>query len=186
MKIEALILSAALAVPMPVAAQSGQMPSSSAANNTSQLTHKDKLFLHTIASEDQSEIELAKLALKKSNDPKVKEYAKSKILAADPSMEKQAVQIAQQKHTSISCSPNQAAKLRYKQLSNFSGKQFDQAYVKYEARKQAGDFKAVKYEAASASSNQVRSYAQKEQTPVQQAAQAAKKLADAMHLGTTA
>jgi putative membrane protein len=183
-KLEAFMLSAALAVPMTVAAQTGKMPSNAVANNTSQLTRKDKLFLHTIASEDQSEIDLAKLALQKSSDPKVQQYARSKILAADPSMEQQARQIAQQKHTSISCSPNPAAKLRYKQLSNFSGKQFEQAYVKYEARQQAADFKVVKFEAASASSAEVRGYAQKEQTPVQQAAESANKLAKAMNIST--
>lgn len=185
MKIEAFILSTALAVPMALAGQTGQMPSNAVANNTSQLNHKDKLFLHTIASEDQSEIELAKLALHKTSNAQIKQYAKSKILAADPSMEQQAKQIAQQKHTVVSSALNPSAKLRYKQLSNFSGTQFDKAYVKYEAHKQSADLKAVKYEAASASDAEVRGYAQKEQTPVQQAAQAANQLAQAMHVSTT-
>ena len=183
MKIPAYILVAALAVPLTLAGQTTHNNiSDKASNNTSQLSSQDKLFLHTIASEDESEIELAKLALKKSSDPQIQQYAKTKILAADPGMKEKAKELAEQNHTAISTSPNPTAKLRYQQLSNFSGKEFERDYAKYEGWKQAADLKAVQKEASSAANPRVRAYAQQEISPVQEAAQAARKLADSMQV----
>jgi putative membrane protein len=186
-KIEAFILSTALVVPIALNGQSSNREfNNRVMNDTSQLSIQDRMFLHAIASEDQSEIELAKLALQKSQNPQVQQYAKSKILAADPSMEKGAEQIALQNKTTVSSAPNPAAKQTYRELSNFSGKEFDQRYIRYEARQQGKDLKVVQYESNSAANPQVRSYAQKETTPVKQAADSALKLAQSMHLGLTA
>jgi putative membrane protein len=184
-KLQAIILSTALVVPMTLAGQSSNYESSNrASNNTSQLSKQDKLFLHTIASEDQSEIELAHLALQKSKDPQIQKYAKTKILEADPSMKQQAMQLAEQNHTTISGSPNATAKARYKDLASLSGKSFERSYAKYEGWKQAADLKAVKQEATSANNPEVRAYAKKETAPVQQAAQSAQKLAQSMNVST--
>lgn len=185
MRIRAYVLGAALAVPMTLAGQTTNYNiNNKASNNTSQLSNQDKLFLHTIASEDSSEIDLAKLALQKSQNAQIQEYAKTKILAADPGMKEKAKELAEQNHTSISSTPNPTAKLTYKQLSNFSGKKFDRSYAKYEGWKQAADLKAVQNEANSATDPRVRAYAQQEIGPVQEAAQSARQLADSMHVTT--
>lgn len=184
-KIQALILSTALVVPMILAGQNTNIGNNQAQNNTSQLTVQERMFLHAIASEDQSEINLANLALQKSNDPQIQQYAKSKILAADPGMKLKARQIAQQNHTMVSGSPNPAAQQEYDDFSRLSGNLFDRAYVKYEARQQGADYKIVKYETTHATNPQVVKYAQTEANPVQEAAQAAQKLAQSMHISTT-
>lgn len=187
MKIQAFILGTALIVPITLAGQSPNREfNNKAMNDTSQLSTQDRMFLHAIASEDQSEIELAKLALQKSQNPQVQQYAKSKILAADPSMEQDAKQIAQQNKTAVSSTPNPAASQTYKLLSNYSGNEFDQRYIRYEARQQGNDLKVVTFESNSAANPQVRSYARKETTPVKEAAESALKLAQAMHLGLNA
>jgi predicted outer membrane protein len=89
-KVSAFILSAALVVPTTPAAQT------TISAKQSPIADNERLFLHALASEDHSEIDLAKLALHQSHNPQIKQYARSKILAADPSMEQQAAQSAQQ------------------------------------------------------------------------------------------
>lgn len=183
MKIQAFILGTALVIPLTAAAQVSQPAGNPAQQSVSQLSQKDKLFLHAIASEDQSEIDLARLALRKTKKPQIQQYARSKILAADPEMEKGAIEIAQQNHATISSQPNAAARQQYKDFARLSGDPFDRAYAKYENRMQSSDLKVVSHEAGSAANPQVRSYAQREQTPVKQAAESARKLAQLMKVG---
>lgn len=180
-KIHALILTATLIVPMTMTAQTTISKSKS-----SHLSANDQLFLHTLASEDESEIQLAKLAMKKSSDPQIQQYAKTKILAADPSMEQQAKEVAQQENAQISAEPNATQKAQYKNLSKLSGKDFDRAYVKYEDRKQKADLVDVQNKTVTAMSTKVRDFAQKQVTPVKQAAQAAEQLAQSMNIKPTA
>ncbi|MFP5276335.1 MAG: DUF4142 domain-containing protein [Acidobacteriota bacterium] len=180
MKMQVFILSAALAAFIPLAAQASQPPANPSSTSAAHLSNHDRLFLHTLASEDQSEINLAKLALQKSKNAQVQQYAKSKILAADPAMKQGAVQLAAQHHTAISSSPNQVQKAEYANLSNLAGSSFDRAYARYEGKQQAEDLIVVQDETHSAKDPQVGSYAQREVTPVQQAAQAAKQMANSM------
>jgi len=175
MKIHAFILSAALAVPAALAAQT-----------TSSLKHssgtdQDGLFLHTLASEDQSEIDLAKMALDKSHNPEVKQYAKSKILAADPEMKQEAQQLAQKIDLSFTTEPDAKMKAEHQTLSRLSGEQFDQAYAKYESHKQQEDLATVQNETVTAAHSRIRNFALKEEKPVGEAAQAAKELAQSLH-----
>ncbi len=178
---QVFLVSAALAVPVALAGQTPQPPKNNpVSSNSALLSSYDRLFLHTLASEDQSEIDLANLALHKSSNPQVQQYARSKILAADPAMKQGAAQLATQYHTAISSSPNQVQKAEYANLSNLSGNDFDRAYARYEGKQQAEDLIAVQDETHSAKDPQVGSYAQREVTPVQQAAQAAKQMAKSL------
>lgn len=175
MNIRAFILSTALIVPMTVA---GQVRSDF---SSAQLSNHDRQFLHKLSSEDQSEIELARMALQKSKNPQVQNYAKT-ILAADPAMEHQAKQIAQQDHANLSTSPDPMQKQEHDKLSKLSGQQFDREYIQYESRKQAADLNVVKSETTAATNRVVRNYAVKEETPVWQASQSAEKIAQSMHI----
>lgn len=177
-KIQAFILSTALIVPMTLAGQT--KPD----NKTPQLSKNDQQFLHKLASEDQSEIQLAKLALQKSKDPEIQHYAKKDILAGDPPMEEQAKQIAQQHHSDISTTPDSMQKQEYDKLSKLSGKKFDQEYMNYESRKQAEDLEVVKNETTSTTDTEIQNYAVKEETPVAKTAQAAKTIAGSMNMNS--
>lgn len=129
-----------------------------------------------LANEDQSEIELANLALKKSGNAKVQQYAKSKILAADPSMEDEAKKIAAQSAPPPGF-PTPSDKAEYYYLSKLSGKDFDLAYMGYEYAKQREDLIVVQNEAAAGKDPQVKAFAQKEETPVRAAADSAQSIA---------
>ena len=180
MKIPALMACAALIVPVTVMGQSSMTKNTMGSEPAPQISVEAQHFLSVLASEDQSEINMARLALKKSSNAQIQQYAKSKILAADPSMEQTAKGIAQRGHFPVTGLPDQTAEAEYYYLSRLSGKAFDKAYMSYEDQKQAADLIMVQNEVTSAKEPQVKSFAQKEVAPVQQAAQAASKIAHAV------
>lgn len=185
MKIRPLILSAALVFPLavvPVTAMGQNTPHDNMmpSGQSPQISVQAQHFFNTIASEDASEISLAHLALKKSDNSQVKNYAKSKILAADPSMKHKAIQLAKRNHASVPGFPTSTDKAEYYYLSKLSGKSFDKAYMDYEDAKQRADLIMVKNEAAGAKNPHLKAYAQKEETPVRQAAQSAKQIAQSL------
>ena len=188
MNLRPFALTIALALPLTLAAQAHSWGSSSAAATSG------PAFLHKLAQEDHSEIHLAHLALTKSKNPRVRAYAKSKILAADPDMAKDArkVQRASQPNQAGAAGvANRAAvsqerakdRAEYKKLSRLSGAQFDRAYMQYEARKQGADLTLVRQEASSASNAKIRSFAQRQEAPVKKAADSARSISST--LGTS-
>lgn len=177
MKVQALILSAALAVPTALAAQN-----TLSTGEGHHLAANDELFLQSLAKEDHSEIDLAKLALQQSKNPQVQQYAHTKILGADPSMEKQAEQVGQQNGEKISDEPTGGQKAEYEKLAHLSRDTFDQAYAKYESQRQQADLIIVENETTTAMNSKVRQFALQEEKPVGEAAQAAKQLAQALHV----
>jgi predicted outer membrane protein len=140
------ILTTALAIPLTVVGQNVNQKNTNSSKSP-QISIQDQHFLDLIASEDQSEIELARLALSKSGNPQVQQYAKSKILAADPSMEQEAKKISRQNNAPVGGTPSSAAKAEYYYLKNLSGKAFDKAYMNYEDAKQRSDLIVVQNEA---------------------------------------
>lgn len=178
MKIPALIACAALLVPLGTMGQIAEQASKGA--DHPQISIEAQHFLDVLAKEDQSEIDLANLALSKSDNPQVKDYAKSKILAADPEMERGAKAIAQQNHAPMLAIPPKTSTAEYQYLSNLSGKDFDKAYMGYEDQKQAADLIMVQNEAATAKEPQVKQFAEKEAPIVQKAAESAKQIAQAI------
>lgn len=179
MKFSGWILTAALMVPLTVAGQAVTTDLTSSGKSP-QISVQDEHFLNLIANEDQSEIELARLALRKSSNPQVQQYAKTKILAADPSMEQAAKKLAKQSKAPAPGLPTSTDKAEYYYLSKLSGKAFDKAYMNYEDAKQNSDLILVQNEAASAKNQELKQYAQKEETPVGQAAESARRIAQAL------
>lgn len=181
MKIYPLILSAALLVPVAATGQSHRKyDMGSSRSNAPHVSLQAQHFLNTIAAEDQSEIDLAHLALRKSGNPQVKNYAKTKILAADPSMERGAMKIGKQNNAPVVSFPNGTDKAEYYYLSKLSGKNFDKAYMNYENAQQHADMIMVNSEKAGAKNQQLKSYARKEAGPVQSAAQSAGRIAHSL------
>jgi putative membrane protein len=138
-----------------------------------QLASSDKLFLEALIREDMSEIGLANMALEKSENADVKDYARTKILAADPEMRDGAEQLMRQYGVTP---PTDLAERQVKvqdELSKKSGRYFDAAYMSYEAGQQTNDTKLVKAELDSTKNSNVKSYVEKEKTPVDEAASTA-------------
>jgi putative membrane protein len=179
MRVSGWILTTALVVPLTVAGQNAN-PNSMGSSQSPQVSLQAQHFLNLIASEDQSEINLAKLALKKSSNPQIQQYARTSILAADPSMKQDALKIAEQNHAPVDGFPTSADKAEFYYLSKLSGKAFDKAYMDYEDAKQREDLILVQNEATAAKNQQLRKYAEKEEGPVQQAAESAKRIAQSI------
>ncbi len=177
MRFTGWLLTGALIVPFSVMAQTVPSPKSS---KPSQISIQAQHFLNLLTAEDQSEINLAHLALKKSSNPQVRQYAKDKILAADPAMKQGAMQFAKQTNAAVPGYATSTGKAEYYYLSKLSGTAFDKAYMSYEDQKQNADLIMVKNEIRAARNPQLKSYVQKEEKPVQQAAQSAKQIANGL------
>jgi predicted outer membrane protein len=183
MRLPYVVLIAAMAVPFVSVEQTSD--SRSQPNNQEQLTNSDKLFLTALIQEDISEIELAHMALTKSSDPQVQQYAQSKILGADPEMRDGAAQIAQQYGMQAPSAPNARQQKIHDELSTKSGKVFDSAYMNYEASQQAADVKLVDAELQSTSNQAMKNYLGKEKPPVVEAAQSAQTISTGISSGMT-
>ena len=153
-----------------------QNPRADQKTNNGQLSQGDEMFLKALIQEDISEISLAKMALQKSADPQVKQYARTKILAADPQMRDGAAKIASAQNIQPPTGPNARQRKIHGELAKKSGKYFDNAYMNYEASQQTADVKLVKAETKNSNNAQVKNYATAQQTPVEQAASAARNL----------
>lgn len=179
MKISAWLLTAALVVPLPAVGQVSS-PDVIGGGKPTQATLQAEHFLDVLGNEDQSEINLAHLVLKKSSNQQVKEYAKTKILDADPAMEDGAKKLALQNHTPPPGFPTGSDKAEFYYLSKLSGKNFDLAYMSYEDAKQREDLIVVQNEAATEKNPQVKQFAQQQVKPVQAAADSAKTIAESL------
>lgn len=173
MKIRPIVAGLALGAPLALA---GPILAES---HSSTLPSSDQQFLQKLAQEDQSEINLANLALQKSPNAQVKAYAR-KILSADPPMQSQALTVAQENKAKISATPAAAQHQEYATLAKLSGENFDHAYLKYEANKQEADLDMVQHEVNNTTDQQVKSFAQQEEPRVQAASTSARQLARSM------
>lgn len=180
MKRSEWVLTVALVVPLAAVGQAVTSPNVMGSDKPTQSALQAQHFLTVLANEDQSEIDLAHLALKKSGDAQVKEYATTKILAADPAMEQGAKKLSLQNKAPAPGHPNGPDKAEFYYLSKLSGKNFDAAYMSYEDAKQREDLIVVQNEAASEKNPQVKQFAEEEEKPVQEAADSAKTIAQSL------
>lgn len=180
MRISKWMLTAAVVAPLTVVGQGPTKSSTITSGKGPQISLQAQHFLTVLGDEDQSEINLAHLALKKSNNPKVQEYARTKILAADPAMEAGAKKLSLENNTSAPGYPSGSDKAEFYYLSKLSGKDFDIAYMGYEDAKQNEDLIVVQNETLTAKNPQVKQFAQKEETPVREAADSAKSIAQSL------
>jgi putative membrane protein len=169
----ASLLVTVLALPLAMAAQ--QTPATQA-NNPGPLAKADQMFLKAIIQEDISEISLADMVLQKTSNAQVKDYAQTKILAADPQMRDRAASIARDHGMQPPSQPNARQKQMHDKLSQKSAQLFDDAYMNYEASQQHGDDQLVQAEIKSTSNPKLKSYATEEQKPVHGAATSAKNI----------
>lgn len=180
MKFSGWVLTAALVVPLTAVGQRMTSPNIIGSDKPTQESLQAEHFLTVLANEDQSEINLAHLALKKSDNAQVKEYARTKILAADPAMEEGAKKLSLQSNAPAPGFPNGPDKAEFYYLSKLSGKDFDAAYMSYEDARQREDLIVVQNEAASEKNPQVKQFAQQQEKPVQQAADSAQIIAHSL------
>lgn len=151
------------------AAQSSNMNDHGGAVNTA-----EQEFVTKAAQADRAEVELGRMALQKSNNPEIKQFAQRMIddhsqnqqqvdsLAAKLSINKQGLSAEQQQEAD--------------RLSRLSGDQFDRAYAKLmleDHRKDVGEFQR---EQRTAKDSEVKSYIDQTLPVLQQHLQMAEKL----------
>lgn len=174
MQFNMLVLAMVWFLPLTMVGQSSPPPSPS--NNSrgdQQLSKSDQTFLKALIQEDTSEIQLGKMALEKSENPQVKQYAQSKILAADPEMRDGAEKIAREHGVEPPTNVGATKQKIQNELSTKSGRIFDNAYMNYEASAQSDDLKLVNAELDSTQDPEMKNYVTAQKTPVEQAAKSA-------------
>lgn len=95
---------------------------------TNQLTQLDRLYATEAAQAGMAEVEMAKLALQKSQDNKVKDYAQQMIKDHTP-VNQELMQLAKQKGITPPTDIGAKYQAVIAQLSKLSGTNFDQAYI---------------------------------------------------------
>ncbi|WP_414550180.1 DUF4142 domain-containing protein [Anabaena sp. CCY 0017] len=92
------------------------------------LSEIDKIYLQEAAQAGMAEVEMAKLALEKSNNENIKQYAQQMIQDHTP-LNQELMQLAQQKGMTLPSNLNPKYQAFKTQLSELSGENFDLAYT---------------------------------------------------------
>ncbi|MGI9102446.1 MAG: DUF4142 domain-containing protein [Terriglobales bacterium] len=122
------------------------------------LDPSDRQFVMKAAQGGQAEVELGQLAEQKSQDPKVKEFAKRMV--NDHSQANQKLQsIAGSKGINLPSSADKKEKAEKDRLSKLSGEQFDRAYMEHMVRDHKKDVAEFQHEATSTQDPDIKSFA---------------------------
>lgn len=127
---------AALSSPPSVLAQGGSMRESSSASTRttrSSLNALDQQFVQKAAQSDMTEIKTSQLALQRSRNSQVKQFAQMMIQQHTQSSSK-LKPLAAQKGVTLPTSLGADNTALMTQLTNLSGTQFDQAYMNGQAK----------------------------------------------------
>jgi len=95
----------------------------------SQLSELDKLYVTEAAQGGMAEVQMAKLALQRSKDNNIRQFAKQMIQGHTP-VNQQLMQLATQKGAKLPTTLGPKYQGAIARLSQFSGSDFDQAYKK--------------------------------------------------------
>ena len=118
-------------------------------------THSDKSFMATASQGNVAEVEMAKLALKKSQNPDVRSFAERMIKDHQALGEKMAPLMAQA-GVKPSISMNTAHQHIYNKLSGLSGAEFDKQYAEAMDKDHHEDLKDFRDEANSTKNVQLK------------------------------
>ncbi|MER3433730.1 MAG: hypothetical protein C4288_09905 [Leptolyngbya sp. ERB_1_1] len=127
---------AALSSSCSVLAQGGSMQNSTPASTqttNSSLSAVDRQFIKKAAQSDMTEIKTSQLALQRSSNPKVKQFAQMMITQHTESSNK-LKPIAAAKKVTLPNSPDKENSALVSQLTKLAGTQFDQAYMNGQVR----------------------------------------------------
>ncbi|MDB9302814.1 DUF4142 domain-containing protein [Nodularia spumigena CS-591/12] len=92
------------------------------------LSEIDRVYVQEAAQAGMAEVELAKLALEKSEDENIKKYAQQMIQDHTP-LNQELMQLSQQKGITLPTNLSPKYQALEAQLSELSGANFDQAYI---------------------------------------------------------
>jgi putative membrane protein len=131
-----------------------------AALASANLSSDDKNFLSTAADSGLAQLELAKLALEKSNRPDVKMYA-HQVVSDYQKANQDLRQLAEQKKVPFPSNVTLKDKAEKARLELLSGDQFDDAYITAAMDHGAQNMKTYRNESAQGLDSDVRQFASK-------------------------
>lgn len=116
-------------------------------------------FIDKAAQDDMGEVQIAKLAQQKSNNPQVKQLADK--LMSDHQKNDQAVkQLAQKENVQLPTSPDAKHQRMFDHLQKLNGTQFDRAFLHMQVKDHRKDIRQFREEAKSAQNPNIKQYAQ--------------------------
>ena len=123
------LLVGAVSLPQPGHAQASRPGEpAAAAMSSAKLSRADKGALGDMAQANMAEVAMGQLALQKTQDAKVKEFAQMMIDDHTAGL-KEVQQVAQAKGVDLPDGPSMAQKAEAKSLNSQSGAQFDHLYI---------------------------------------------------------
>ncbi len=133
--------------------QSGSMGQS----NGAQATSKQE-FIKKAAQDDMAEIQVAQLALQKSNNPQVKQLAQ-KLIDDHQQNQSKIKDLAQKENVQIPDKVDQKHQAKLDHLKKLDGDQFDRAFLQMQVKDHERDVREFKDKAANAQDPDVKQYA---------------------------
>jgi putative membrane protein len=109
----------------------------------------DKAFVRDALQGGMTEVELGKIALQKSNDPDVKQFAQ-RMVDDHTKMGDEMKQVAQKMSVKVPDAPSGKDKSAIAKLQGLNGEDFDKAYIKDMLKDHEKDQKEFKQEAQNA------------------------------------
>lgn len=123
-----------------------------------QSQRQDKVFISQAIQENLGEIELAKLALKKSSNANVRQFAE-RMVSDHTRMNNQMELIAHRLEVDIPTEPGKDSRKQKKKLESLSEPQFDRSYAKTMVTNHKRDLREYQRESTSAQDPQLRAAA---------------------------
>ncbi len=165
------------ASPMDQASRSNQDPTGSAAM-------MDKAFVHQALQGGMAQIQLGQLALQKSSNPDVKEFAQ-KMVDDHTKLGDAMKQLAQQMKVKPPNSPSGKDKSTIAKLNALNGDAFDKAYIQDMVKDHKQDEKDFKQEAENASNPALKSLASQGSQMIDQHLQMIEQIAQKNNVDTS-
>ena len=118
----------------------------------------DKAFVKKALEGNEAEIQMGQLALQKSNDDQVKQFAQ-RMVDDHGKMQEQLKPIAQQMGVKVPDGPSKGVTKKMDKMKGLSGDAFDQAYIKDMVKDHKKDSSEFKQEAQSTTNPQLKQLA---------------------------
>jgi putative membrane protein len=151
--------------------------------NTNMASPADKMFLKDALQGSMAEVQLGQLALSKSSNDQVKQFAQ-KMIDDHTKLIQQTKPVAAQNDVQIPNGPDKKSKAVMAKLQALSGDAFDQAYIKDMLKDHKMDDSDFKTEVSSGQSQQVKDLAAKGDAVVEHHLQMVEQIAKSMNVST--
>lgn len=136
----------------------GWAAQSASAKASSNLSEEDHEFIRKAADDELIDLELSKLALRKSTNPAVKKFGQTMINDHGKTLE-QLKAIASRKGLTLPGSPEGDVKATIARLAKLSGNQFDNAYMAEMLKNHKKDIEEFREISSASRDNDIKSFA---------------------------